>query len=68
MRLYIIITFESDHDGNFSLHYHKKMHMHKEFAFEEAKSIGSKACVIELSQTDSWNLDQIKNEEEEFYS
>lgn len=63
MKLYVIFTVESDESGMTTITWKKELHLFKEKAFEKAKQIGINACVVELTQTNVWNLEQIKAEE-----
>lgn len=63
MKFYFILTYEEKPDGSTEITYLKNMFLFRESAFERAKEMGKNAVVIEATQTDSWNLNQIKMEE-----
>lgn len=62
MKIYCIFTVETNDEGLITITWLKDLHLLKEKAFEKATMIGRTACVVELIQTKSWNLDQIKAE------
>lgn len=63
MKLFVIFTVDIEENGQMNIIWKKHMYLFKQHAFEEAKKTGSAAYVVELTQTHSWNLDQIKAEE-----
>lgn len=63
MKFYFILTFEEKPDGSTEITYLKNMFLFRESAFERCKEMGKKAVVIEATQTDSWNLAQVRAEE-----
>ena len=63
MKLYVIQTMDCVDDGNFKITWHKHFYLFKEEAFQEALKIGESAVVLELTNTKSWNNEQIKRQE-----
>jgi hypothetical protein len=58
MKLYIIQTVGCDEQGITSIVWHKHLFLFKDQAFKAAIEMPD-ACVLELTQTDSWNHEQI---------
>ncbi len=59
MKFYLILTVETTAEGFTDIHYQKQIYFFKEEACDKAKEIGKNAVVIEMIQTDSWNLAQM---------
>lgn len=63
MRFYIIQVIETDHLGAITgIQWKKSLHLIKESAFEAAQALGKNACVIEVTQSNSWNWEQMEQE------
>lgn len=62
MKFYIVMTLETTEEGYTRIIYSKHLYFDRETAFQKAMDNGSQSCVLELTQTNSWNLSQIKSD------
>ena len=67
MKIYCIFTVQKE-NGVMTIIYSKNLFLFIEDAFEEAKVLGENSCVLELTQTFTWNYEQIKQQNEEALS
>lgn len=61
MKMYILQTVESDDNGICSIIWHKHLFLFQDDAFREAQKKGPNTCVLELSQSNSWTPEEIKD-------
>lgn len=62
MKFYIVMTLKTTEEGHTTIIYSKHLYFDRESAFQKAMDSEDQACVLELTQTNSWNLSQIKSD------
>ncbi len=61
MKLYCLQTVSSDEKGVTAVILHKNIYFSRWDAFKECHKLGADTFVIELTQTDSWTPEYIKD-------
>lgn len=59
--MYCILTVENNESEETIITWYKDLHLFKDDAFDKAQSMGKNASVVELTQTNSWNHEQIQS-------
>lgn len=65
MNFYVIVSIEETADGIHQITWNKHLYILREHAFEAALKM-SNSCVLMLTQTDSWNHEQIRSVQEDY--
>jgi hypothetical protein len=61
MKFYMIMTVDFSKEESPHITWKRKIFLSRDEAFQEAIQIGPIACVLELMQSDSWNLEQMQS-------
>ena len=62
MKFYMLMTVKT-HPTGVDVSWHRRICFFQEQAFKEAKRMGEDTCVIELTESKTWNAQQIMEEE-----